>query len=833
MAQIDIKLTSGSNVSNPTTGDTSLFISGSNSSPSLHLKTDSGTVVDVSNQDLQSVIEAGNTATNTDGIVLVNGGSNTLGGQSITIRTNPTLYPGITSSISMDNAGRLNFGAQNLALGRFEQGETVGGVPDGFGFNVLYAFTASNGVQLPNIANTNQENVLVYNSASGQLTYYTASAFGGGGGGVGPTGPAGPTGPTGPAGGGVSQDLQNVLTVGSSASGSIVLSGSLTISGSDNTSLVVDVKNSDLSSSFQIYNNGAVAAYGKGGTASNVALGFGALGTVGTNNTTLIGGYAGQTNTGATSTLIGGYAGNSNTGNSAVFVGYQAGWYNTGAESVLVGSYAGKNNSGGSVTFIGTTAGQLNTGNSNTGVGYLAMYSGSGGNNTALGTLAGYETGDLTGDKNTFLGYNASYGTNTSISNATAVGADVTLAQSNTVILGNNANVGIGTPTPGALFHVTGSISGSGTVTFDSLPNTNQENVLVYNSSSGQLTYFTASAFGGGGGVGPTGPGGPSGPAGPTGPTGAASTIAGPTGPSGPSGPAGPTGAASSVAGPTGPSGPAGPSGPTGAASTVPGPSGPAGPTGPTGAASTVAGPTGPSGPAGPSGPIGPTGAASTVAGPTGPSGPAGPSGPTGAASTVPGPSGPAGPTGAASTVPGPSGPAGPTGPTGAASTVAGPTGPSGPAGPAGPTGPSGGGGGGATAYAVRINYDTNSDVDVATQITSGSYSSNTVNTALNATNNVVFDFPSEDHPPVSVTGYFYNANTDKYVASTFGLGSSGYEIGQGFTSTIASNQAGNDFFGNFSSSEMKFDLTPGNYGGAKKNLPPVFIHCVLIFTFN
>ena len=39
MAQIDIKLTSGSNVSNPTTGDTALFISGSNSSPSLHLKT--------------------------------------------------------------------------------------------------------------------------------------------------------------------------------------------------------------------------------------------------------------------------------------------------------------------------------------------------------------------------------------------------------------------------------------------------------------------------------------------------------------------------------------------------------------------------------------------------------------------------------------------------------------------------------------------------------------------------------------------------------------------------------------------------------------------------
>ena len=35
----------------------------------------------------------------------------------------------------------------------------------------------------PNISNNNQQNVLVYNTASGEITYYTASEFGGGGGG--------------------------------------------------------------------------------------------------------------------------------------------------------------------------------------------------------------------------------------------------------------------------------------------------------------------------------------------------------------------------------------------------------------------------------------------------------------------------------------------------------------------------------------------------------------------------------------------------------------------------------------------------------------------------
>jgi hypothetical protein len=58
------------------------------------------------------------------------------------------------------------------------------------------------------------------------------------------------------------------------------------------------------------------------------------------------------------------------------------------------------------------------------------------------------------------LRYMVSYalGANTTITNSTAVGADVTLTDSNTVILGNGANVGIGTTSPSEKLEVDGTI---------------------------------------------------------------------------------------------------------------------------------------------------------------------------------------------------------------------------------------------------------------------------------------------------------------------------------------------------------------------------------------
>ena len=97
----------------------------------------------------------------------------------------------------------------------------------------------------------------------------------------------------------------------------------------------------------------------------------------------------------------------------------------------------------------------------------------------------------------------------------------------------------------------------------------------------------------------------------------------------------------------------------------------------------------------------------------------------------------------------------------------------------------------------------------------------------------VDFNFPNELFPPTNIIGYFYNAGSDNYTISTFGLGANAYVVGKGFTSTINSSVATNDFFTNFSNSYgIELNLTPGNYGGSKKNLPPIFVHANIMFVF-
>ncbi len=233
------------------------------------------------------------------------------------------------------------------------------------------------------------------------------------------------------------------------------------------------------------------------------------------------------------------------------------------------------------------------------------------------------------------------------------------------------------------------------------------------------------------------------------------------------------------------------------------------------------------------------TSGASGVSGPSGTSG-IGTSGTSGADGTsgtgITGTSGTSGPAGTSGT-----GGVGTSGTSGSGS-----SGTSGSAGTSGATGNdgtsgtsgSGGGGGGGKAYAFRVDYTAASIPDGSGantgQITDGGYTTDSMNITVNSITNVVFDFPSESQPPTSVTGYFYNAPNDTYAVTTFGLGSNNYNLGQGFTSTIASNQASNNFFSAFSTdSEYKFDLTPANYGGVRLGgFTPVNIHCVLVFSF-
>jgi hypothetical protein len=99
------------------------------------------------------------------------------------------------------------------------------------------------------------------------------------------------------------------------------------------------------------------------------------------------------------------------------------------------------------------------SGHQNTAFGYRGLYNNSTGyQNTVLGSNAGLTNG--TGFQNTFLGYNANPSTS-SLTNATAIGNGATVANSNSIQLGNNSvtsvvtsgNIGIGIASPTSAFH--------------------------------------------------------------------------------------------------------------------------------------------------------------------------------------------------------------------------------------------------------------------------------------------------------------------------------------------------------------------------------------------
>jgi trimeric autotransporter adhesin len=240
----------------------------------------------------------------------------------------------------------------------------------------------------------------------------------------------------------------------------------------------------------------------------NVFLGIGS-GASGQGNT-LIGSQAGNVNTATGSTFIGFQAGRSNTaglentfigygsgtanvGNGAnTFLGYLAGQKSTGANNTFIGQRAGANNVGGSNNlFLGATAGANNqTGSGNFMMGnaagqantsgsgniYIGDGAGLGGNasgNLAIGQYAG---ANLTGSSSNnvsigpvasfyatnvqngvFLGLNAGVPQSASaaaLNNVVAIGANSEVTQSNSIILGKNANVGIGTTAPSNTLHI-------------------------------------------------------------------------------------------------------------------------------------------------------------------------------------------------------------------------------------------------------------------------------------------------------------------------------------------------------------------------------------------
>jgi hypothetical protein len=195
---------------------------------------------------------------------------------------------------------------------------------------------------------------------------------------------------------------------------------------------------------------------------------------------------------GTTNTAIGTGALNANT---------------TGSNNLAIGTYALFTSTTTSYNLaIGRQAlNSTTTGSENAAIGYQGMYSNTtGSDNSVYGFQTGYD--NTTGSGNTYYGYNTGRGITTGSYN-TVIGANVTglsSSLSNHIIIadgqGNqrididgSGNVGIGTTTPTAQLHTTG------TVLFAGLPaNSSPTNVIV-SDGSGHIGYEAVSSFSGGG----------------------------------------------------------------------------------------------------------------------------------------------------------------------------------------------------------------------------------------------------------------------------------------------------------------------------------------------
>jgi hypothetical protein len=193
------------------------------------------------------------------------------------------------------------------------------------------------------------------------------------------------------------------------------------------------------------------------------------------------------------------------------FVGAFSGYANqAGANNSFFGNSAGANNSGGnSNSFFGSSAGYSSAANNyNSFFGANAGHDSVGGGETFVGTFSG--ASDVTGVFNTIIGYRADVGSG-GLVNATAIGANAVVGNSNTMVLGsitgiggatNDTSVGIGTTAPSARLHVKtsgfnavlGQSDGSGGVGVKGLGyvgvsgvsnNTSQPGIGVYAVSAG------------------------------------------------------------------------------------------------------------------------------------------------------------------------------------------------------------------------------------------------------------------------------------------------------------------------------------------------------------
>ncbi len=225
----------------------------------------------------------------------------------------------------------------------------------------------------------------------------------------------------------------------------------------------------------------------------------------------MVGYQAGLNNTGGTNLFIGANAGYSQVGSSASFntcIGQSTGYnITTGFANLFMGSNAGYSTQSGNYnTFIGNSAGQQNQyGTSNTYIGNGAGYNSSGSSNLFLGASAGFgnTTGEnnvmiggdsggsnTTGSNNVYIGKGSGASGNSALNNTVAIGTNAVVSQSNSVILGSSANVGIGNTAPQNKLEITQGTSGNSGLRFTNLTSSSTASVL------NQTKFLTVNAAG-------------------------------------------------------------------------------------------------------------------------------------------------------------------------------------------------------------------------------------------------------------------------------------------------------------------------------------------------
>jgi hypothetical protein len=245
------------------------------------------------------------------------------------------------------------------------------------------------------------------------------------------------------------------------------------ISGNGTAGGTVSANVVNASTQYNLNGNRAFAITGAGEWANTntfAGVGAGVLTTTSSNsdagsNNSFFGSASGAANTiGSHNAFFGTEAGKANTtGGANSFFGRQAGFGNTtGDANTFVGNWAGITNTTGAInSFFGHRAGWHNTtGSNNVMLGYSAGQQNTTGNSNAF-VGAGAGGSNVTGNFNTYLGTGAD-GT-ADITNATAIGANAKVTQSNSLVLGTidrvvgDTFVGIGTTAPQSKLHVYGA----------------------------------------------------------------------------------------------------------------------------------------------------------------------------------------------------------------------------------------------------------------------------------------------------------------------------------------------------------------------------------------